>query len=78
MRQEQRVRDGIYLTCHMPVDMQGISDFAKPSGNVTHRHKMPTPTYSLIIQPCHITLNRIVLAIVREYSIHAVASQEET
>lgn len=61
-----------------PVDMQGISDFAKPSDNVTHRHKMPTPTHSLTIQPCHVTLNGIVLEIVREYSIHAVASQEET
>lgn len=61
-----------------PVDMQGISDFAKPSDNVTHGHKMPTPTHSLIIQPCPITLNGIMLEIVREYSIHAIASQDET
>lgn len=52
MRQEQRVRDGIYLTCHMPVDMQGISDFAKPSAMLHTGIKCPLPhialSYSLV------------------------------
>ena len=83
MRQELRVRDGIYLTCHMlDYPLRWICwEFLTLQSQVTMLHtgiKCPPPHTALSYKPCPITLNGIVLEIVREYSIHAVASQDET
>ena len=73
-----------YLACHMlnyPLPWT-CREFLVLQSQVTVLYtgiKYPD-THNLIIQTCHITLNGIMLEIVREHSIHAIAhaSQEET
>ena len=81
MRQGWRIKEGIYLAWQMlnyPL-LWIFRGFGVLQSKVTMLHsclKYPN-TYNLIMQPCHITLDGLVLKIVRKYSIYATVHASE-